>query len=196
LAVALPLAVVTAAAAPLLVGLLGGAQYLPYGAVALAILVWSIPFGWINSVTNYLLIALGQQRGLSRAFAVSLLFNVALNLLFLPRFGFQAAAVITIASEIFEGAAFYIYLRRSLGSMPWPTILWRLWLGAGAMAGVAAGLWRVNPVLALMAGLAIYGLSLALLRPFTADERAILKGILPARLRRPWAPQGDSVGPA
>ena len=195
-AVALPLAVVTAAAAPLLIDILGGAQYLPYGAVALAILVWSIPFGWINSVTNYLLIALGQQRGLSRAFAVSLVFNVVMNLLFLPRFGFQAAAVITIVSELFEGAAFYIYLRRSLGSLPWLSILWRPWLGAAAMAGAVIGLWRVNPVLALAVGLVVYGLSLVLLRPFTADEWATLESILPVRLRRPWAPPGDSVGPA
>ena len=183
-AVALPLALVITAAAPVLVGVLGGSAYLPYGAVALAILVWSIPFGWINSVTNYVLIALGQQRGLTRAFAVSLVFNIALNLLLLPRYGFQAAAAITIASELFEGALFYVYLRRSLGAAAWPVALWRLWLSGAAMLGGAAVVWRFNPFLAAMAGLAVYTVCLVLVRPFNAEEETILAGILPARLRR------------
>src|SRR5207253_5400724 len=110
---------------------------LPFGAQALAILMWSIPFGWINSVTNYVLIALGQQRGLTRAFAISLVFNIVLNLLLLPRFGFQAAAAITIASELFEGALFYIYLRPSLGGSAWLPELWRLWISGAVMGGVA-----------------------------------------------------------
>jgi O-antigen/teichoic acid export membrane protein len=183
-AMALPLAVFTAALAPLLVGLLGGAEYLPYGATALAILAWSIPFGWINSLTNYVLIALGQQRSLTRAFAVAVLFNVTLNLLLLPGYGFAAAAAVTIASEFIEGLAFYRYLRRSLGPVPWVSVLGRLWLGAGLMAASTYGLWPVQPALALGAGLVLYVLVVVGLRAFTADERAILAGILPERLRR------------
>jgi O-antigen/teichoic acid export membrane protein len=192
-AVALPLAVVTAALAPVLVGLLGGRDYLPGGAVALAILVWSIPFGWINSVTNYLLIALDQQRGLTRAFGVALAFNVALNLLFLPRYGFAAAAAITIASEFFEGLAFYWYLRRSLGPMPWVRVLWRLWLSAAIMAGLTAALWPVQPALALAAGLAAFAAGLYLLRAFTPEETSVLADILPARLRRRPVPAAERV---
>jgi O-antigen/teichoic acid export membrane protein len=166
-----------------MVGLLGGADYLPYGATALAILVWSIPFGWINSLTNYVLIALGQQRGLTRAFLAALIFNVALNLVFLARYGLAAAAAITIASEIFEGLAFYWYLRRSAGPVPYVGMLWRLWLGAAAMAGLVAALWQVSPLLALAAGTLAYGAVLVLLRAFTPAERVILGDIVPARLR-------------
>jgi O-antigen/teichoic acid export membrane protein len=182
-AVALPIAVVTAFCAQFLVGLLGGAEYLPYGGIALAILIWSIPFGWVNSVTNYLLISLDQQHGLTRAFAISLVFNVVLNLLLLPRFGFAAAAAITIASELFEGALFYIYLRRSLGPVPWLGVFWRLWVGGGLMALVTFVLWPWQPLAALAASLAAYAACLVILRPFDAGERAILAGILPARFR-------------
>ncbi len=182
-AVALPVAVVTAFCSQFLVGLLGGAEYLPYGGIALAILVWSIPFGWVNSVTNYLLISLDQQHGLTRAFGISLVFNVVLNVLLLPRFGFAAAAAITIVSELFEGALFYFYLRRSLGPVAWLGVFWRLWAGGALMALVTIILWPNQPLAALAAGLAVYGACLAILRPFDAAERAILAGILPARLR-------------
>jgi O-antigen/teichoic acid export membrane protein len=181
-AIALPLAAVTAFLAPIMISLLGGQEYLP-GALALAIMVWSIPFGWINSVTNYLLIALDLQRGLTRAFAISLAFNVIANLIFLPRYGYPAAAAITIASEIFEGMAFYWYLRQGLGRVPWFSLLWRLGLSAAAMTGITYLLWGVQPLLALLAGLATYGAGIIFSSAFNAEEQAILSGILPARLR-------------
>ena len=68
--IALPLAVVTTFIAPTLVLILGGSSYLPHAGIALQIMIWSIPFGWINSITNYVLIALGQQSKLTRAFIV------------------------------------------------------------------------------------------------------------------------------
>jgi O-antigen/teichoic acid export membrane protein len=185
-AVALPLATLTAFLAPLMVGVLGGREYLPFGAIALSVMIWSIPFGWINSVTNYLLIALGQQRDLTRAFAVSLIFNIVCNLIFVPLYGYVAAAAITIASEIFEGAWFYWYLRKSLGPLPWFNWLWRLWASAILMVGVLAALWALAPLLAILVGLGVYGVGVLGLRAFTPDERATLLSILPERVRAQW----------
>jgi O-antigen/teichoic acid export membrane protein len=185
-AVALPLAALTAFLAPLMVGVLGGREYLPFGAIALSVMIWSIPFGWINSVTNYLLIALGQQRDLTRAFAISLIFNIVCNLIFVPLYGYVAAAAITIASEIFEGAWFYWYLRKSLGPLPWFNWLWRLWASAILMTGVLAALWALAPLLAILVGLGVYGAGVLGLRAFTPDERATLLSILPERVRAQW----------
>ncbi len=181
---ALPLALLTAFIAPLLINILGGAAYLPHGAIALAIIVWSIPFGWVNSVTNYLLIALDQQRDLTRAFALSLVFNVVANLIFIPRYGYPAAAVITILSEIFEGAWFFWYLRRSLGALPLVSWLWRPWVCALAAGGLTYLLWPFQPVLALAAGLGLYAAGVWALRAFAVEEQALLASILPGPLRR------------
>jgi O-antigen/teichoic acid export membrane protein len=182
-AVALPLAFVTAFIAPFMINLLAGSEFLPFGASALAIMVWSIPFGWINSVTNYLLIALDQQRALTRAFALSLIFNVAANLIFIPRYGYTAAAVITILSEIFEGAWFFWFLRKSLGPIPLVSWLWRPWLGALAATGLTYLLWPIHPLLGLAAGLGVYAGALLVLKPFNPEERALLGEILPGPLR-------------
>jgi O-antigen/teichoic acid export membrane protein len=180
----LPLAVVTTFLAELMVNLLGGAEYLPQGAIALVILAWSMPFGWLNSVTNYVLIAVGQQRGLTRAFAVSVVFNVVLNLIFLPTYGFVAAAAITIASEFFEGLAFYYYVNKHVGRVPWLKMLWRPWLCAGGMALVMFLIWPMNGLLALLVSGGVYLAGIVFLNAFNAEECATLVSILPSSVRQ------------
>jgi O-antigen/teichoic acid export membrane protein len=186
--VALPFAVWTAWAATGLVRILGGAQYLPHGAIALQLMIWSIPIGWINSVTNYVLIALGQQRMLTRAFVVGLGFNLTANIVFLPRYGYPAAAIITIFSELVLLVVFYRYLRASLAPMPWFGLLWRPALAAGGMTLAVWSAWRVHWLAGLAAGGIVYAGLLAVLGVFTADERRVLTELLPHRLRRILAP--------
>src|SRR5205823_896535 len=82
---------------------------LPHGAIALQLMVISIPIGWINSVTNYVVIAIDKQRALTWTFLAGLAFNVIANLIFIPRvqYGYPAAAVITILSEAVLLVLFY-----------------------------------------------------------------------------------------
>lgn len=182
--VALPLAVITAALARPLTLLLGGHQYLPHGAIALQLMIGSIPFGWINSVTNYVLIALGQQRKLMYAFAIGLTFNVVANLIFIPRYSYMAAAVITILSELVEGAAFYYFLRRSLAPVPWLALLGRPALAALGMAAVTLMVGPVNLVLAVVAGLVTYGIGVVVLGAVGPEERGVVLALLPRRWQR------------
>jgi len=182
--IALPLAIVTICVGHLLVRILGGSEYLPHGAVALQLMIWSIPIGWINSITNYVLIALGRQRMLTRAFIVGFGFNLVANAIFLPRYDYPATAVIAILSELVLLAAFYYYLRPALGSVPWLEMLWRPLLAAGMMGAVTWAGCQVHWVLGVAAGLAAYGAGLVSLRALTPTERKVLAGILPARLKR------------
>jgi len=187
--IALPVALITVALAEPLTLLLGGPQYLPHAAIALQLMVVSIPFGWINSLTNYVLIALGQQTKLTRAFALALAFNFTANLVFIPRtaHGYEAAAVITIFSEIVEGAAFYYYLRRSLGAIPWGALFGRLVLAALAMAGAMALLVPLSLALAVLVGLVSYVAALVLLGVLGQEERELVRALLPRR----WGAQPE-----
>jgi len=172
---ALPLAVASAFLAEPLVGVLGGREFLPNGAIALAIMAWSMPIGWINSVTNYALIAAGQQRALTRAFVIGLAFNVVTNALFIPTFSFVAAAVTTIFSEIVEGAAFYVSVRQHIGPVNWAEVLAKPFLAAGLMAGLT-GIFAVSgmALVGLAVGALAYGAALWLGHALAPQERAIL----------------------
>ncbi|MBI5567182.1 MAG: flippase, partial [Chloroflexi bacterium] len=161
---ALPLAVMTTFIAPTLVLVLGGPEYLPHAGLALQIMIWSIPFGWINSITNYILIALGQQSKLTRAFIVGLSFNIIANLILIPHFSYVAAALITILSELVEGFVFVVYLERSLGSIRWIGLLWRIFVSAGLMFGAMFVAWSIQPLIGLVAGPMVYLGSLIVLK--------------------------------
>lgn len=161
----------------------GDPRFQPDSTIALQLMIWSIPFGWINSVTNYVLIALGQQRKLTNAFIIGLSFNVVANLIFIPSYSYKAAAVITILSEIVEGGAFYWYIRKSIGPVPWAGLLARV---AGAGLAMLVAMWAlcsVSPLLGLVAGLVVYPAALVVLGAFGPEERAALAPVM-SRLAR------------
>jgi len=203
--VALPVAVATTFLAGALVLFLGGPEYLPDGAVALQIMVWSIPLGWINSVTQYVLIALDRQRLLTRAFAVAVAVNIAANLILLPRYSYRAAATLHIVSEGLLLALFLRMLAPALQeripaeagarAVALHRLLWRPGMAAALMLGVMGALWGVNGLLALAAGAGVYAGTLVILPPFDAGERAQLRPLLPGQRQRGRPVTPAEIGP-
>ncbi|MCX7682149.1 MAG: flippase, partial [Anaerolineae bacterium] len=131
--VSLPLAICTTLLATPLVGLLSGREFLPHGAVALRILSWSILGGWINSLTNYVLIALNRQQYVLVASGIRVIFAVAANLLFVGRFSYLASAWILVAGELLLMWLFCSDLHRQLGPVGWGGVLGRPLLPALVM---------------------------------------------------------------
>ena len=183
-AVSVPMAVGFTVLAEPLTWLLGGAEYLPDGAIALQLMIWSIPIGWINSLTQYVLIALDLQRRITRAFVVAVLFNIITNTLLIPQYGYRAAALTTIASEMVLLLPFGILLQGALGRINWLDLIWRPAVAGGAMIAVMVFGWEIQPVLAFMLGSAIYPVILLALRPLSPDEITMITPILPTPLRR------------
>lgn len=181
---ALPVAVMTTFLAPILIGTLGGARYAVDGTRALQLMIWFIPIGWINSLTQYVLIALNMQRPLRWPFIVAVGFNISANLFLIPTFSYQAASINTILSEVVLQIGFYVLLRRALGEIPWFGMLAKVALAAAFMACAMAVTYPVHPLLGMVAGGASYGAGLLILRPFTPEETIRLSPLLPGPLRR------------
>ena len=182
LLLALPIALFTTFLATFLVRLLAGQQYLPHGAIALQIVIWSIPLGWLNSVTNYVLIALGLERMQPRAFAVAVGFNIVTNILFIPRFSYVAAGTTTILSELVLMVLFAFYLRQRMAGVHWRQLLTRPLLLTAVTFAVMLAANQVHLLLALLAGAILYPAGLLLLGVIGPDERKVLGDILPAGL--------------
>ncbi len=120
-----------------------GEEFAP-AIIALELLIWFLPFSYINSITHYVLIAMNQQRFLTSAFVIGVAFNIVANLAVIPTFGYQGAAVVTVLSEIVLMVPFFYCIRKEMGWLPGPGLLLRPALAA---AGMGVALWYLRGVL-------------------------------------------------
>jgi O-antigen/teichoic acid export membrane protein len=180
---AFPLAVWFTFLAEPLTYFMGGQQYLPDGAIAIQLMIWSIPIGWMNSLTQYALVALDLQRFITRAFFIAVSFNLVTNLLLIPAFSYPAAALTTIASEAVLLIPFLLLMRRGL-DMPlrWIDLVWRPAAATIVMLMTTFILWRSVPSVALPIGTLVYGTALFFLRPLAENELALFRRMLPGRV--------------
>ena len=178
LILAFPIAVGTTLLAEPIIVVLAGPGYLPESARALQVLIWYLPISFVNGLLQYVLIAVDRQRTLSVAFAVGVVFNVAANLLLIPTYGYLAAAVVTVASEVVLLAPFLWVALREVGSLAVLGVAWRPALAALAMGVPVWLLADWSWPLAVVAGALVYGAGLLALRAVGAEERAELRSLL------------------
>jgi O-antigen/teichoic acid export membrane protein len=178
---ALPLAIGVVFLSGDLILLLGGRSYYPQSAEALTILIWFLPFSFVNGLTQYALIAVHRQRFITVAFVIAASFNIVANLLFIPTYGLYAASVVTVFSEIVLLVPFLIAVRQSIGWPNWARAAGKPLVAGGLMFLVALASQRVEIHVGLVAATLLYVAALRVLGVFSPEEIAILR-----RLTRRW----------
>jgi len=84
---------------PLVIFILAGPNFAP-SIAALRILLLATAVSYLNHLTGYLLIALGEQKKLLSYSLMAFFLNLFLNLIFIPQFSFLAAAWVTVLTEL------------------------------------------------------------------------------------------------
>jgi O-antigen/teichoic acid export membrane protein len=179
LLLALPIAVGTPFIARELILFLAGEEFLPDSMIVLQLLIWFLPFSFINQVTQYVLIAINQQRHLTRAFVIGVVFNVMTNLIFIPLYGYRAAAVTTIFSEWALLIPFYLLVRKNLCTVPWFDIAWRPTVAAAVMGAVLWLIGDVNFFVTVIVAGVVYLVALALVGGLTQQDMSVLWRAIP-----------------
>ncbi len=180
----MPLAVIMFVLSERLVLLCFGASYREAEA-ALRLLAPAVVFLLPTSVYGYVFTALGRQRLYMGCVASSLAVNTVLDLLLIPFYSYQGAAIATVAAEAVLFLAGLIMLWR-LGSDL--TSLWLFWRPLVAGLGMGVCCWATRDLgLAAMAfgvisGLGVYAGLLLMFQTFTPRERALLLDAMRLRL--------------
>ncbi len=185
LTLAIPVAVIFTFAAETLTAILGGAAFLPDGAIATQLMIWSIPIGWMNSLTQYALIALDMQRRITWAFMAAVGFNIVTNLIFVPSYGYQAAAITTILSELVLFVFFARLMGAGIGGVSWLGVTWRAGAAGALMFSAAALGGLAHPLIGLVIGCGAYAAAVIALRMFSSEEIERGLVLLPRRVREP-----------
>ena len=180
----MPLAVLMFVLAEPLVVLFFGEAYRE-SATALRLIAPGVVFIFPTSVYSYVFTALGRQRQYLGCVAASLVINTLLDLLLIPAYSYQGAAVATTAAEGMLFVAGLIMLHR-LGCEL--TGLWLLWrplfagLGMGLCCWVTKDLGVASVAFGVISGLSVYTGLLLLLQTFTPHERALLQDAMRLKL--------------
>ncbi len=116
LVIALPIAGGISLVAGKTVELLYGAQYAPT-ALALAIIIWILPLVSISEFFRYVLLVTNREKVAVQTLLFAALLHVVLNLWLVPTYGFLAAAVVSVASELVLILLYIHHLKREFKSI-------------------------------------------------------------------------------
>jgi O-antigen/teichoic acid export membrane protein len=180
----MPLAVLMFVLSEPLVVLFFGKAY-HEAAAALQLIAPGVVFIFPTSVYSYVFTALGRQRLYMGCVAVSLVVNTLLDLLLIPSYSYQGAAVATMAAEAVLFCAGLLMLHRLGGALAGLWLLWRpaiAGLGMGLCCWVTRDLGLASAVFGVISGFILYAGLLLVFQTFTAHERALLRGAMRVRL--------------
>lgn len=177
LLVSIPISVGACLLADQIILLFFGPEFAP-SILALRILIWFLPFSYVNSITHYVLIAVNQQRFLTLAFLIGAGFNILGNLFAISIWGLAGAAVMTVASEIVLLVPFLYGIHKHVGAFPGLRLSVRPLLAAAAM-GLTLYLLRTWSMFALVPlGALVYGVALLALGTFGSEDVQLVRRLV------------------
>ncbi|MFH0912385.1 MAG: flippase [Patescibacteria group bacterium] len=166
---ALPLIAGTLVAATPVMLLIAGQDFILSGPI-LRVLILAIGGSFLNSVMIYTIMAANQQSRLITPYVLAVVFNVAANLLLIPRFSYWGAAVVTVATEFWVlVASMYIVWKYLHFSVDWRVFSKTLFCSA-VMGGLLYYLRDLAVWWIALIGVGVYGGLVMLTRAVTWAE--------------------------
>ena len=132
-------------------------------AIALKLLVWATLPAFMSHALNTLLLAAHKEKVFLWTATICTAFNITANLIFIPRYSFVAAAVVTVLTEVLLFLLNFYAITRYLGHPVLPedwlmttAIFAACFAGWAGLAHLVAQLWAGALVCAVFAGYGMY----------------------------------------
>lgn len=161
-----------------IIQLIYGHQY-DQAASVLSILIWTVCLLFISGASNTLLNASHKETTVTKIYAIAAVFNVVLNLIMIPYFSYNGAAITTVLSEVLI-VVLQTYVIRKLGHKANKKLyfdLTKIIIGS-LVLGIALYFLNLNMWVAIPVGIIIYLAAITLLRFFDKDDKYVIKEIL------------------
>jgi O-antigen/teichoic acid export membrane protein len=157
-----------------------GNQFL--GAVTvLQILIWSTVLIYARNSFERLLESSNKQLSVTKIFIIGVLFNVILNMIFIPKFSYIGAAITTVLTDIIVLGMLIHSVQRSTGiiiSKNTKISLFKILLASLIMGIIINQLIFLNIFILILVGIISYIASLFIMHILDEDEISMLKSII------------------
>ena len=174
----IPIAIGTMIYSTDLIHLFYGSEYDGASSV-LSILIWTVCLLFISGAGNNLLNASHKEVSVTKIYLIAAAFNVVLNLILIPKYSYNGAAITTVLSDILI-VAIQTYIIYKIGQKPNKKLysdLIKIIFGSILM-GFALYFLNLNMWVAVPVGIIIYLTFVYLLRVFDNDDMYVIKEIL------------------
>lgn len=163
-----------------LLGILATSEYAVGGVLVLLISLGIILQG-IYLLNNFIIGVVKQTKWQPLMMAVAAATNVGINLVLIPRIGIMGAAISTLVSYFVLATIVTVWARRAVSYKIDFKFLGKVVLSAIFMAFCLSFIdigSALSIILATIAGVAVFGVGLFLLRAFSREDRRIIREIL------------------
>lgn len=150
---------------------------------ALRWLAWVIPLMFMTEFLGYVILVDGHERRVARSVILSTLTNVGLNLVFVPRYGYLAAAVMTVVTETVLLSQYVFLLKPLMQRIDWSVVLLRPLLAACLMGSVVYVLQGLPLFANVITGAIVYGILLLAFKVVGKDELRFMHNLYSRSLR-------------
>ena len=180
LLVSLPISVGTTVLAGRFIALFYSKDYAP-SVIALQILIWTLPWIFVNSINMRVLYATDRQKEAAIVAFTSAVLNIAFNFVLIPMYSYIGASVATITVEIINVLIYFWLVSKLFGmKVNIGAILPKPMLASAAMGILIYHINNMNLALVVLIGTTFYFVTLIILRVFDDEDKRILRKIAPA----------------
>ncbi len=137
--------------------------------LALQILFFGIAFQFPNWMLNTILISINKQKKILYFGFIGLLLNIILNLILIPRFTYEGAAVATVLAEALMFLCAIVYLYRHYVRIPLMNVIVKPVLATGIIAVIFLTI-HISTILLILLSTVFYCLMIYLLKVFDKQE--------------------------
>ena len=145
---------------------------------ALKILSWTILFGYVNYLLGSVLIAMRKEKIPAITIGFGTVFNIGLNALLIPKFGYLGASISTVLTEVLSFGIQFGCVTKAVGLINISNSFFKPLLSASI---VGIFLWKFqggNFFLMVLLSAALYLLLLFVFRTFTRLDNNLFRSLL------------------
>ena len=145
--------------------------------LTLQILIWVIPFTFLNYILGSLLTSMDRQKTVLKITIVSLVFNVGLNLVVIPKYSYLGASVITVLTDIISFVLNFYVVSKLVSKVSIHKFVLKPILACFVMALFIIYV-KMNLFIVIIISTVIYFLVLILIKAFSPEDYSLLKQIV------------------
>lgn len=145
----------------------------------LKILIWTVCFLFVNGACTLILNASHEEYSVTKIYLAAAVFNVALNLVLIPKYSLYGASASTILSEILI-FVLEMYMIRKIGQLPNRHLVFDIIkiILASLIMGIILQVLQLNMWVAMVVSVIVYFTAIILIKTFDSDDKMIIKQII------------------